>query len=68
MTCTPARRSLLCAGGLLGTVTYFANLRELGNGVALWLGISPPDLFFYAVSAGQPAVRAGCRVASLSMR
>ena len=38
-----------CTGGALGTATYWANLRELGNGVALWLGISPPDLFFYAV-------------------
>ncbi|PSC75198.1 Sodium hydrogen exchanger 7 [Micractinium conductrix] len=39
---------VLMAGGALGTATYWANLRELGNGVALWLGISPPDLFFYA--------------------
>lgn len=38
------------AGGALGAASYWANLRQLGNGVALWLGISPPDLFFYAVS------------------
>ncbi|KAL4437060.1 hypothetical protein ABPG75_004199 [Micractinium tetrahymenae] len=39
---------VLVAGGTLGAATYLANLRELGNGVAMWLGISPPDLFFYA--------------------
>ncbi|KAI7841428.1 hypothetical protein COHA_004823 [Chlorella ohadii] len=39
---------VLLAGGALGAASYWANLRELGNGVALWLGISPPDLFFYA--------------------
>lgn len=42
----PTRRA---AGGALGAASYWANLRQLGNGVALWLGISPPDLFFYAV-------------------
>lgn len=53
----PRRQTLACplgapcgAGGALGAGSYWLNLRELGNGVALWLGISPPDLFFYAVS------------------
>lgn len=45
----PARLDPCVVGGILGAATYLANLRELGNGVALWLGISPPDLFFYAV-------------------
>jgi len=35
-------------GGALGALNYWVNLRQLSNGVALWLGISPPDLFFYA--------------------
>ena len=26
---------------------YPFNLREIGNGVALWLGIEPYELFFY---------------------
>lgn len=26
---------------------YPFNLREIGNGVALWLGIQPYELFFY---------------------
>lgn len=35
-------------GGVLGIVNYHANLLEVSNSIALWLGISPPDLFFYA--------------------
>jgi len=37
---------LMAGGGLMGFVYPF-NLREIGNGVALWLGIEPYELFFY---------------------
>ena len=40
---------------MLGTVNNWANLREISNSIALWLGISPPDLFFYAVRGCWPA-------------
>jgi hypothetical protein len=33
----------------VGTVNYYANLLHVSNGIAVWLGISPPDLFFFAV-------------------
>lgn len=36
-------------GGCLGAVNNWANLREISNAISLWLGISPPDLFFFAV-------------------
>jgi len=32
----------------VGTVNNYANLREISSAIAIWLGISPPDLFFYA--------------------
>lgn len=35
------------AGGVLMGFAYPFNLRELGNGAALWLGIEPYELFFY---------------------
>lgn len=40
------------SGGCLGILNYEVNLRRLGNAIALWLGIQPPDLFFYAVRSG----------------
>lgn len=30
-------------------VNNYANLLHISNSITLWLGISPPDLFFYAV-------------------
>ncbi|GAB4813268.1 hypothetical protein N2152v2_000314 [Parachlorella kessleri] len=39
---------VLVSGGVLGIVNYHANLLQVSNAVALWIGISPPDLFFYA--------------------
>lgn len=36
------------AGGCLGILNYEVNLYRLGNAISLWLGIQPPDLFFYA--------------------
>ena len=38
----------LCPGGCLGILNYEVNLQRLGNAISLWLGIQPPDLFFYA--------------------
>lgn len=38
------------AGGVVGTINNYANLLQVSNAIAIWLGISPPDLFFYAVS------------------
>jgi len=35
------------AGGALMGFVYPFNLKEIGNGVALWLGIEPYELFFY---------------------
>lgn len=34
-------------GGALGVLSSWQNLGRLSNSVALWLGLSPPDLFFY---------------------
>lgn len=36
---------------MVGVVNNYANLRHISNSITLWLGISPPDLFFYAVGA-----------------
>lgn len=44
---------------MVGAVNNYANLLQVSNAISIWLGISPPDLFFYAVSAGQPALHAG---------
>jgi hypothetical protein len=33
---------------VLGILNYEVNLYRLGNAISLWLGIQPPDLFFYA--------------------
>ena len=33
---------------MLGILNYEVNLYRLGNAISLWLGIQPPDLFFYA--------------------
>jgi NhaP-type Na+/H+ or K+/H+ antiporter len=38
----------LVAGGALGALNHYVNLRHLSSGVALWLAITPADLFFYA--------------------
>ena len=35
-------------GGVLGILNYEVNLLRLSNAVSLWLGIQPPDIFFYA--------------------
>ena len=32
----------------MGAINNWANLGEISNSIAIWLGISPPDLFFYA--------------------
>jgi hypothetical protein len=34
----------------VGAINYYVNLLQISNSVSLWLRISPPDLFFYAVS------------------
>jgi NhaP-type Na+/H+ or K+/H+ antiporter len=39
---------VLIIGGCLGILNYEVNLQRLGNAISLWLGIQPPDLFFYA--------------------
>jgi NhaP-type Na+/H+ or K+/H+ antiporter len=39
---------VLVTGCLLATLNYFVNLLEIGNSVALWLNIQPPELFLYA--------------------
>ncbi|KAI7841566.1 hypothetical protein COHA_004736 [Chlorella ohadii] len=39
---------VLVIGGCLGILNYEVNLQRLGNAISLWLGIQPPDLFFYA--------------------
>ncbi|KAL4430847.1 hypothetical protein ABPG75_006103 [Micractinium tetrahymenae] len=39
---------VLIVGGCLGILNYEVNLYRLGNAISLWLGIQPPDLFFYA--------------------
>ena len=39
---------VLVAGCLLATLNFFVNLLEIGNSIALWLDIQPPDLFLYA--------------------
>ena len=33
---------------MFGLTNYYENLRRLSNAISLWLGIQPPDLFFYA--------------------
>jgi NhaP-type Na+/H+ or K+/H+ antiporter len=38
---------MMSPGGALMGFVYPFNLREIGNGVALWLGIEPYELFFY---------------------
>lgn len=45
--CDPVRIPDMTAGGVLMGFAYPFNLRELGNGAALWLGIEPYELFFY---------------------
>ena len=57
---------VLIAGGVLGAVNKYANLLRISNSIALWLGISPPDIFFYAVRRcgvgwGVGGWGAGCR-------
>ncbi len=37
----------------MGTINNYANLLQVSNAISIWLGISPPDLFFYAVGAGR---------------
>jgi len=44
---TPSNSLCHCAGGVLMGFVYPFNLKEIGNGVALWLGIEPYELFFY---------------------
>ena len=39
---------VLITGATLGLINYYANLLELGNAVAIWLNINPPELFLYA--------------------
>ncbi|PRW32594.1 Sodium hydrogen exchanger 7 [Chlorella sorokiniana] len=39
---------VLITGGVVGAINNWANLRHISNSITLWLGISPPDLFFYA--------------------
>lgn len=39
---------VLLAGAALEGLVFPFNLGRLGNAVTLWLGISPPELFFYA--------------------
>lgn len=38
----------LIAGGILGAINYYANMREVSSAISLWLSIQPADLFFYA--------------------
>ena len=62
----PLPRALLLAGGVVGAVNNYVHLREVSNAITIWLGISPPDLFFFAVSAGgclgEQAVISSCCV------
>lgn len=39
---------ILISGAIVGVCNYFVNLGSIGNAVSLWLGIKPPELFFYA--------------------
>ena len=39
---------VLCIGGILGTINYYANLLQISNAISIWLDIQPADLFFYA--------------------
>ena len=38
---------ILCSGALLELAAYTYNLRRFSNASAIWLGMHPPDLFFY---------------------
>jgi hypothetical protein len=64
----------LCAGGVIGAINNYANLLQVSNSISIWLGISPPDLFFYAVSllkscSGMQGLLAACRhIAGLAAR
>eukprot|EP00882_Tetradesmus_deserticola_P019578 GHRQ01021080.1.p1 GENE.GHRQ01021080.1~~GHRQ01021080.1.p1 ORF type:complete len:110 (-),score=22.20 GHRQ01021080.1:569-898(-) len=44
---TLVRRLLLPAGAVLMAIAFPVNLGALGNSLAIWLGISPWQLFFY---------------------
>lgn len=44
----PFPKPRFCAGGCFGLANYYENMLRLSNAIALWLGIQPPDLFFYA--------------------
>ena len=39
---------VLITGCLLATLNYFVNLLEIGNAIALWVGVQPPELFLFA--------------------
>ncbi|KAL4855761.1 Sodium/hydrogen exchanger 8 [Chlorella vulgaris] len=40
---------VLISGGVIGAINNYANLLQVSNSISIWLGISPPDLFFYAL-------------------
>lgn len=48
------------AGGIFGIVNYEANLGRVSNSISLWLGVQPPEIFFYAVGAAQRQGGRGC--------
>eukprot|EP00887_Chlorella_sp_A99_P005087 scaffold25.g5087.t1 len=39
---------ILVLGGVVFGVNYVVNLRAISNALSLWMGIQPPDIFFYA--------------------
>lgn len=45
--CCPYMHCCRCAGSILMAIAWPVNLGALGNSLAIWLGISPWQLFFY---------------------
>jgi hypothetical protein len=39
----------MSTGGLLEVLAYYKNLYWFSNASALWLGLDPPDIFFYVL-------------------
>lgn len=60
LECSPLRLRITArprpAGGCVGALNQYVNLLQISNSITLWLSISPPDLFFYAVRCACCAV------------
>ena len=39
---------VLLTGAVLGVLNYFVDLKEVGNGISIWLSFRPGDVFLYA--------------------